>query len=464
MLDYSSSSKAGNLFQEWGFRDNPFSHNELPSNSDGDRLLIGRDEEVSLLLRRLSTPPSVVTLEATAGMGKSSLVNVALYRYMRLRAKQGIGPLLIPCKKKFELYPGTITEDWIRKFYVSLAETLVAERAFLEELGYKIAEMSRIDDFLNVIEKVGRTVAVSAAAYGRTPSPTSNLYSESGFYRDVEAALKTIFPEQKSGGVVCIIENLELVEFFEDARRKLEQLRDEVLNMRGVRWVISGAIGLLYGLVATPRLGRVLDPPLRLKPIPLKEAADVLRSREEVFKEENDFYLPLTPDMMPELFELMHGNIGAVLRSVEDYCKWIDSNGHHPKEPRRKYAYFKKWLMEKSLVHLDEIQRWIDNPGTWKVFEEISLSGGRGYMKLLTGKKGRGAVEDAYSYTDPNESHRRMRIVNELKNLDLVKQVYERGDSKGALLEVTPKGWLVMYAKRSVVPSKQPSNAPPDKS
>jgi hypothetical protein len=51
---------------------------------------------------------------------------------------------------------------------------------------------------------------------------------------------------------------MELLSTSKDARRRLEEMRDSVLNIPGVHWVLCGANGIVRSAVGSPRLtGRI---------------------------------------------------------------------------------------------------------------------------------------------------------------------------------------------------------------
>ena len=68
-----------NIYQEWGFRGSPFQTTALPPSKLGKRLLVGRNDEIELLLKKIYNPPKIVTIEGMNGIGKTSLANVAAF-------------------------------------------------------------------------------------------------------------------------------------------------------------------------------------------------------------------------------------------------------------------------------------------------------------------------------------------------------------------------------------------------
>lgn len=67
------------IYHDWGFSGTPFGTNALSPDENGEILLIGRDNELRKIKRRLETPPNIVTIEGDNGIGKTSLVNIAVF-------------------------------------------------------------------------------------------------------------------------------------------------------------------------------------------------------------------------------------------------------------------------------------------------------------------------------------------------------------------------------------------------
>ena len=79
------------LYESWGFTQSPFETTSLPPSELGDRLLVGRDNEVNSLIRRITSGNKIATLEGLNGVGKTSVVNVATYRLFEEHLDTGEG-------------------------------------------------------------------------------------------------------------------------------------------------------------------------------------------------------------------------------------------------------------------------------------------------------------------------------------------------------------------------------------
>ena len=62
-----------NMFSIWpqfGYQENPYSNQTLPSSDAGDQLLVGRDREVADLQRKIGSGGTHPSVEGPTGVGK----------------------------------------------------------------------------------------------------------------------------------------------------------------------------------------------------------------------------------------------------------------------------------------------------------------------------------------------------------------------------------------------------------
>jgi len=120
------------IYMEWGFLDNPFQTTVLPPNQVGQSLLVGRDRELGALKRRLLNPPKMPTLEGLNGVGKSSLVNVASFECYEEFLQDPDRPMLLPCRKLFQLSPDVDIDVFISDVYREVVQTLIEQAEYIE--------------------------------------------------------------------------------------------------------------------------------------------------------------------------------------------------------------------------------------------------------------------------------------------------------------------------------------------
>lgn len=422
------------IYENWGFTGSPFQTTSLPASELGEKLLVGRDVELATLMRRLSSPPKLATLEGLNGVGKTSVVNVASFKLFNEYAKTGKGPLYIPCRKIFQLNPNQDLQNFVDSVLLEVAQTLVEKADFIRKTHIQL-HTSGIDAWLNSPQ----LLSFQAGAWGfqagyQAEMNTSTGFERSGFRKAVSSCLEDIFKTSGSGGVICIIDNLELLQSSDIAKQQLEQLRDELLTMTGLRWVLCGALGIVYGVVASPRLEGYLHKPIEIGEITKTHAADILRGRISAFsKQGSPAYLPLRAEDFASLYETLRGNLRSVLSYADDFCQWV-SDRTSPMGDAQRESMFKQWIEEQARAAHDAVRQEL-RPRALEVFNKaVSING----------------VFSPSDYEEFNfNSVQAFRpSIRDLEAVGVLVSTQDDGDKRRKTIQITPKGWLVdLYLK-----------------
>ena len=134
-------------YLDWGFMETPFLTNALSPDEIGETLLIGREKELKMIKTRLSTQPNIVTIEGDNGVGKTSLVNIAVYQMYKEFKNTGRGDFCIPCYDIFQITEDTDTETFIDQVLMSVAQTLiksVISHFNLQQLSHKNLQQNHL--------------------------------------------------------------------------------------------------------------------------------------------------------------------------------------------------------------------------------------------------------------------------------------------------------------------------------
>ena len=243
------------FYHRWGFLDNPFAPVPLKGNELGDKVLIGRDSELNSVIFRLTAGGPAVCLDGPVGVGKTSLANVAAFRAEKNHINnQANSPLILPCRVSFQISQDESPEALRLKVLMEVAQTLLEKKAAYRERG-NLNRSSDLDAWLN--HPASSQIEIQIAGFGAGASIQINEsqgFKDNGFIRLVTEWLTTVFPDQATGGVVCVIDNLELLETSAIARRTIESLRDTLFTTNGIRWILCGAHGIIHSIVESPRL------------------------------------------------------------------------------------------------------------------------------------------------------------------------------------------------------------------
>ncbi|MCE2903573.1 MAG: hypothetical protein LW814_00850 [Anabaena sp. CoA2_C59] len=424
-----------NIYQEWGFQDSPFKTTALPPSELGSRLLVGRDKELKSLLRRLYNPPKIVTIEGLNGVGKTSLVNVAAYKAYKEYLDRKSNYLFIPCQKTFQLNPDQNSGAFIDEVLMAVAQTLIDEAG--QNTVYNSPKTDSLDKWLNSPQIKTLQASISAFTVGigggsTAETNTSIGFERSGFRKAVLGWLSELFPSPQDGGVICTIDNLELLQTSEAARKLLEQLRDELLTVPGLRWVLCGALGIVLGTASSPRLEGFLNIPIEVSGIDEALASEILTSRLETFAiDKQRQYMPLLSQDFESLYDVLNKNLRSVLGRADNYCQWV-ADRNLPNNDLQKHQFFQQWLAMES----ESAYRSVNNelrPRAWEVFK---------YAVSLGGVFSPSDYEDfGFNNIPAMRPH-----VKDLEDAGLLVSTQDEGDKRRKTIQITPKGWLVNYA------------------
>ncbi|WP_200255651.1 winged helix DNA-binding protein [Halorhodospira neutriphila] len=425
------------IYREWGFSDNPFQTNVLPPSELGRSLLVGRENEWFRLRKKLENPPRLPTIEGLNGVGKSSLVNVASFDCYEAFLRDPEKPMLLPCRKLFQLNPQVDLEVFVSDVYHEVVQTLIEQASYIEGGHIEVdPAKEKLDRWLNspLYHTFNAGGAGASFGYG-TIANLSDGFSRSGFIRAARGWLEEIFPTPQEGAVVCVIDNLELLQTSEKAREQLEALRDELLSVHGLRWVLCGALGIVLGVAASPRLEGVLEPPIEVGGVESERVTEVFNSRIETFRESEHFYIPIMPNDFQRLYRILFYNLRSLLGHIDSYCQWVaEASEQPPISEDEKARWFEEWLREACQSAYESANSQL-KPRAWEVFEDAI------------------AIDGSFSPSD-YEDFRFNSVaafrphVRDLEAAGLVVSTQDEGDKRRKTIQVTPKGWLVQEGMR----------------
>ena len=416
------------IYENWGFKSSPFQTTSLPASDLGERLLVGRDKEVISLIRKISSGPKLATLEGLNGVGKTSIVNVACYRLFRDHVEDGRGPLYIPCRKIFQLNPNQDVQSFIDAVLMEVAQTLIDQAEELKARKVEVKTES-VNRWLNSPQLTSYQAGVWGVQAGRqSETNTSSGFERSGFRKTVFTWLEQIFPTSEAGGIICTIDNLELLQSSDIARALLEQLRDELFSVSGLRWVLCGALGIVYGVVASPRLEGYLHKPIEVMGIEDRHAPEILSSRIAIYTKRKDHYLPLLANDFGELYQVLRGNLRSVLSYADDYCQWV-ADQLNPPDEISKHKWFEDWLLEQAKSAYDAVRQEL-RPKALEVFRKAIDVGG-----IFSPSDFERFGFNSIPAFRPH--------IRDLEAVGLLVSTQDDGDKRRKTIQITPKGWMV---------------------
>lgn len=423
---------AVSVYGQWGFRANPFTTRPVESSEVGSRIFAGRENELATLRRRLVSPPKMATVEGPNGVGKTSLVNVATYQLYSEQLEQANDSLLVPCHKGFQLSEETEPDAFRTEVLLAVAQTLISRRKDIENSGLKCAKNAPLERWLNSTElrSWGATLGPIGAQGAVTPNDTDG-FRQSGLQEAVVAWLRQTFPSSEAGGVVCTIDNLELLRSSAEARRMLEQLRDPVFQLDGLRWVFSGATGIVLSVASSPRLEGYLHQPIEIGELTQAAVRAVIPKRVAAFEEATGMgELPISADDFTLVYESIGKNLRHTLSRADDFCMYAADIGLQPTAARERSSFL-EWLANDAKRTHDAVVADL-TPRPWEVFRRALELGGT-------------FSPSSYEKFGANSQMALRPHVLELERVGVVSSIQDETDGRRRTVTVTPKGWLVNY-------------------
>jgi hypothetical protein len=424
----------GSFYQNWGFTDQLFSAMPLVGDTIGNHLLVGRDTELRSLLFRLRAGGEAVCLDGQVGVGKTSLANVAAYRaeLEHFENPKDV-PLILPCRKPFQISKDETPEELKFKILSEVAQTLI-EKASNVNRG-KFSNSYSLNAWLN--EPMLRQIEGQLAGFGIGGSMQPNEsqgYLQSGFIKQITNWLESIFPDRTTGGVVCIIDNLELLETSAVARRTIEHLRDSLFTMCGIRWVLCGAHGIIHSVVSSARLAGYLGEPLLINKLRVQQAQEVFNTRILAYRDHTKAvqYLPLVENDFHKLYVILGGNLRQTLAYAHSYCLSVAESGSGPEGDDAKRARFELWLKSYALATLKSIQIHV-GPTALRLLRDA-----------VKHKNGEFTYGD-FAILNFNSVNTVRPHIKSLEDNGLVEVTRDEADQRRQTITTTGKGWLITW-------------------
>jgi hypothetical protein len=343
-------------YRSLGFSADPFSNKALQADEEGEKLVVDREAEVKKLVRRVQESDKVPTLEGPNGVGKTSIINIALHRLLMQSKRDDNEPMFIPCRRSFQINKEKGAEEFLDEFYLQVALTLVESADILRPPpGYTKAPIEvSIKNYIQspIIRNYTGSILGNGLGFGGTPN-SGKGWERVGFRAAIDGWLKLLFPKSETGGVVCVIDNLEILQSSAKAKETIEALRDTAFTVAGIKWILCGSSGVVRGVASSTRLAGWLHKPINIGELREEVGGEVYDKRVETFRKNEQATLPLTRDNFITLFDMFKGNSRFALDEAGAFCTWIfdevDDLSEIPADS------FERWLREELETNYDEI-------------------------------------------------------------------------------------------------------------
>lgn len=428
------------IWPEFGFRESLYASTPIPPSAEGENLLVGRERELKQLRVRLASSTLHPTIEGENGVGKTSLVSVAGYQLLKAFSNHNSAQALIPLGKAFQLGPEVTVHEFRRRVLFEVAQGLVENFELLRAGGLNVPEVTEVRKWLGKAMRKNFAGGVSIFGVGAnlasnvTPNTTTG-FSEAGFATLIETWLRETFPTPESGGFICVIDNLELMQTHRSARHLLESLRDEVLGLQGLRWVLCGSRGIVLTVASSTRLEGRLAEPILLGPLPHAVVPDVVGKRRDAYRIADWAVAPVGRRSFRLLYEILNNNLRNALRYSENFAVWLAENYDPPWIADVNDQLLDAWLADQADRHLAETNL---GQAAWRVFDSLVALGGTCSP----------SDHEKFGYKTPMALRPQIKA---LEDVNLIDSAVDDVDKRRKTISISPRGWLVRYARAGYV-------------
>lgn len=425
------------MWPELGFQQSPYATGPVPATEEGENLFVGRETNARRLANRLKSSDLHPTIEGDNGVGKTSLVSVVGYRLRRDYERGDTGQAIIPLPTPFQLTQKSDAVALERKVLLAVASAMIDNHHLLKTGGHNVPDISQVKKWLESPIVTGGGLGGSALGIGAnvTRSVAVNTgagFNEEGLRSTVFGWLEQCFPTPQSGAFVCVIDNLELLETSKEARALLESMRDGVLSQRGLKWVLCGARGIVRTSASSPRLEGRLSEPLELLPIEDSEISNVVARRLDQYRIDDTAIAPVGPESFKFIYDVLNRNLRNALGYSEDFALWAYEEGYFERRETDLDELLREWIMRRADRSNDDTK--LTGTRAWEVFDALAVKGG---------SCSPGDYEE-FGFNNPQAM---VPHIRNLEDANLVISSASEEDRRRKTIEMTPRGWLVRYAR-----------------
>jgi hypothetical protein len=421
------------MWENFGFKQNLYDHLPISANASGERLLVGRQEELDKLMLRIKGRNAIPTLEGDIGVGKTSIIAVSAFKLEKSFFEDG-GNCFLAIERPFQLDPDETADRFSERVYQTILIKIHGQRQLLIDRGINVGDTNKLHRWLTAEQYNSGAVSLGPIGGGLGSEPnTSQGFTSLGFQNGVNLLLKGMFPNPKRGGVICVIDNLELLEKSAKAKATLESMRDKILTAHGLIWVVCGARGIVRGVASSPRLQGYLSQPIEIGSLSIQKLDTLIDRRvTEYAVDPETARVPVEQKGFLHIFRICKENLRTSFKFCSDFSEWLFESGKIGCDSDEKYSLLEVWLSEEADALIRDIKL---TPKPWEVFDKIVSEGG----SIAPSDHGK------FGYDTPMAMRPQIKT---LEDAGLVDSTVDDTDQRRRTISITPKGWLMNYSRK----------------
>ncbi|MWV76023.1 hypothetical protein [Rathayibacter rathayi] len=425
---------AFDIWPDFGFSRNPYSQETLPPTEEGSTLLAGRVEALQNVQKRIGSSGAFLSVEGPIGAGKTSLLNVAIYKMYQATRTEGRAELWVPATKSFQ--PREDADEFEADLYRTLLQTIIRYKDDFWKAGLKTPDPAALDKWLNSPAYKNWSGSAGSFGVGQGQEPNSSEgFLKSGLPQAVNDLLAEIYGENGTGGIVCVLDNLEIVGQVGLARDRLDELRDRVFNIPHVHWVLCGSRGMV-SRARTQRLSGTFAAAFPLLPLTEDEAIEAIKRRVQHFGTSTALP-PLTPEGFRFLYRALNKNLRDAMTWAQQFSHWLHEE--YPSlnfpAPDDRDDFAQAWLGEQAELASKEART--AQPRQWTLFRDLCASGGQ-------------AGSSEYEKYGFQKQQQFVEAVRVFVAANLMAREVDPEDGSRTINSVTASGWLVYFFQNNL--------------
>ncbi|MCX6466217.1 MAG: hypothetical protein NTW05_21895 [Pseudonocardiales bacterium] len=231
------------------------------------------------------------------------------------------GVLYLPARRLFEASESL--DEIEAEVWREVAQTLISNADAFRQCGLGVPSVAALDRWLN--DPQFRSGSLGATGFSASADMTANTasgFAESGFPRAVREELERLFPTRASGGVMCVLDDLELLQSSTKAKAVLEALGDRLFNIPQLRWILCGSRGIV-SRARSQRLSGFLESPMILGPLSREASVDLVGRRIDLYGGEGATRVPVSPQAFEYLYRALNSNLRDSLTYAQEFAGWF---------------------------------------------------------------------------------------------------------------------------------------------